>query len=110
MQAAENQAKKIASILEKEFEGMKGIDSLSLNKRQRIVLLLRAFPASDGKLILFDGKDFVIGSSINDIDVKKIIDMLRFKASAAFWQTISELPQKEVALFLLIFKSSTLFC
>ena len=87
IKAAENQAKKIASIFEKEFEGMKGIDSLSLNKRQSIVLLLRAFPVSDGKLILFDGKDFVIGSSINDIDVKKIINSSRASDS---WIPISE--------------------
>jgi len=87
IKAAENQAKKIASIFDKEFEGMKGIDSLSLNKRQSIDLLLRAFPASDGKLILFDGKDFVIGSSINDIDVKKIINSSRASDS---WIPISE--------------------
>ena len=87
IKAAENQAKKFASIFEKEFEGMKGIDSLSLNKRQSIVLLLRAFPVSDGKLILFDGKSFMIGSSINDIDVKKIINSSRASDS---WIPISE--------------------
>ena len=87
IKAAENQAKKIASIFEKEFEGMKGIDSLSLNKRQSIDLLLRAFPASDGKLILFDGKSFMVGSSINDIDVKKFINSSRASDS---WIPISE--------------------
>ena len=87
IKAAENQAKKIASIFDKEFEGMKGIDSLSLNKRQSIVLLLRAFPASDGKLILFDGKSFMLGSSINDIDVKKFINSSRASDS---WIPISE--------------------
>lgn len=87
IKAAENQAKKIASIFEKEFEGMKGIDSLSLNKRQSIVLLLRAFPVSDGKLILFDGKNFMIGSSTNDTDLKKIINSSRASDS---WIPISE--------------------
>lgn len=92
---AEDQAKKIASILEKEFEGMKGIDSLLLDKRQSIILLLRAFPVSDGKLILFDGKSYMVGLIPNDIDVKKLISSSRTSDS---WIPISEKKDQRSAL------------